>query len=537
MTARLPWAYRLSRLTTGCCVAVALVMVAAATILATESLASPSDSSGSSDDCTLFAFDNVSIPFTHNLRLEMQQPEKYPDNPVVRRGPPGTPDEFGVQFYGSIIRDNDLFRLWYVAVDRELERNSRCVRCWRPAYAESRDGIHWEKPDLGLVEYKGNKTNNLVRIDPAPLGMINLKVLHEPDDPDPGRRYKMSAHTWWWDGKRRGRGTLAPLFSRDGVRWHLAIDTKPVGGLLPVEDIVLPPHHFEAAGGLYKWQGMYFASGQSGPPQGHGMLPYSGREVLMHRSPDFVHWSKTASVGFVRSSQRASFAYGTGEESHEGVSVWNRNNVLIGIYGRWHGAKDWRKRTIDLGLLISNDGVHFREPLPEWTFLRRGEDGQWDQGGLLQGQGFENVGDKTLVWYGAWDPRDGQNYQPRGGVGLATLPRDRFGALSVDGDGTAELVTSTVSASKADPRRLWLNVDGLGEESILRVELLDERERPLRGYSGEHAAIVRDGGFRTPVVWAAESQSTELPDRFRVRVFFEGEHPEKIRFHAAYVSS
>src|SRR5437763_1506492 len=29
------------------------------------------------------------------------------------------------------------------------------------AYAESRDGIHWMKPKLGVVEFRGSKANNL----------------------------------------------------------------------------------------------------------------------------------------------------------------------------------------------------------------------------------------------------------------------------------------------------------------------------------------------------------------------------------------
>ena len=37
-------------------------------------------------EATLFPFDNVSIPYTNNLLLEMSQPRKYPENPVF---PPG----------------------------------------------------------------------------------------------------------------------------------------------------------------------------------------------------------------------------------------------------------------------------------------------------------------------------------------------------------------------------------------------------------------------------------------------------------------
>ena len=57
------------------------------------------------DAMTLFAFDNVSIPHTQNLRLQMRQPIRHPANPVLARGAPGSPDAHGVQFYGSVIHD------------------------------------------------------------------------------------------------------------------------------------------------------------------------------------------------------------------------------------------------------------------------------------------------------------------------------------------------------------------------------------------------------------------------------------------------
>ena len=57
---------------------------------------------------------------------------------------------------------------------------------WRPAYAESDDGVDWIKPNLGLVEHRGSTANNLILTDPAPLGILNLKVLADPDDSDPG---------------------------------------------------------------------------------------------------------------------------------------------------------------------------------------------------------------------------------------------------------------------------------------------------------------------------------------------------------------
>src|ERR1051325_2581156 len=63
----------------------------------------------------LFAFDDYSIPFRKNLFLTLERPAKYPQNPVVRRGPDGSPDSGRTQFHGSVLKVNGQYKMWYVA--------------------------------------------------------------------------------------------------------------------------------------------------------------------------------------------------------------------------------------------------------------------------------------------------------------------------------------------------------------------------------------------------------------------------------------
>jgi hypothetical protein len=490
---------------------------------------------------TLFAFDQVSIPYSQNLRLEMRAPARHPANPVLTRGEPGSPDAMGVQFYGSVIHEGGRYRMWYVAYDDDTANKVASSR-WRPAYAESPDGLHWTKPNLGLVEFRGSKNNNLIQIDPAPLGMINLKVLSEPDDSNPERRYKMSTHVYFRRSRRLG--TLAPFVSADGLSWKMLADAKPVKAELAEKDLVLPAVHFEPCGGLYRWDGMYYICGQNAL---NAPLPYQGRVTRLYRSPDFAHWSQTSNVSFVREPQHVVLGPGRsleGEQCHEGISVWNRRNVLLGLVGFWHGAKEWKDITIDLGFVISNDGLHFREPVEERVFLKRGEDDEWDQGGVIQGQGFENIGDQTFIYYGTWDPRE--SAAPRGGVGIATLLRDRFGDLVVKEAGkgkgdyqlpviTSEFITTALSMADSKTHRFFVNADGLGPEAALRIELLDEKEMPVAGYSGQDAAVIRENGFQSPITWKRRSEVGNLPARIHLRVVFEGKSNTNIRFSALYV--
>jgi|UniRef100_UPI0037843773 hypothetical protein len=482
---------------------------------------------------TLFAFDNVAIPHTQNLKLEMRQPVRHPANPVVKRGEPGTPDAHGVQFYGSIIKDNGKYRMWYVAFD-DAGKGAVASERWRAAYAESTDGVTWMKPELGLVEFRGSKKNNLVDVGGA-WGFVNLKVIKDESDPDASRRYKMVTHVYFRHQTRLG--TLLPFVSADGLTWRPVKDVKPVKGELRKQDLLVPGFHLEPACGLYQWDGQYFLTAQNAMPHTHH---YQGRVVRLHRSADFVNWSATSTLGFVRTPQHEYLGAGRsreGEQNHEGIAVWSRGNVLLGVYGRWHGAAECKVVTVDLGFVLSNDGHNFREPKHEWTLLERGKDGEWDQGGIIQGQGFENIGEKTFLYYGAWDPRaTGGPEVPRGGVGIAAWPRDRMGDLVFDASGEgpgdyqmpkvmAELVTAAVSRPKVG---FFVNVDGLSEEAVLRLEVLDQIERPLPGYS----AVVRQSGFQTPVEFKSDAK---LPERVRLRIVFDGPKRSDIRLSTIYV--
>ena len=486
---------------------------------------------------TVFAFDSISIPYSQNLRLEMRQPTRHAANPVVRRGQPGTPDALGVQFYGSVIRENDKFRMWYVAFDDDTENKVASSR-WRAAYAESTDGLNWTKPDLGLVEYHGSRNNNLLQMGGGPWGFVNIKVLKDEADTDSSRRYKMTSHVYFRYQSRLG--TLLPFVSADGYTWRPVKEVKSVKAELRKEDLLLPSIHFEPSGGLYQWDGMFYACGQNAL---NATRPYQGRVTRMYRSPDFVHWLPTQSIGFVREPQHQVLGAGRsleGEQTHEGISVWNRGNLLLGVVGLWHGAKEWRDISVDLGFVVSNDGLNFREPAHEWTFLKRGEDGAWDQGGLLQGQGFENIGDQTLIYYGAWDPRHWKDAPARGGVGFATLPRDRFGGLVVETMGkgpgnyqlpeiTSEFITAAISVKNAP--QFFLNADGLGPEAALKIELLSANETPLAGFT----STIRQSGYQTPVTW--QKEAGDLPERIRIRVTFEGKRNTDIRFSALYLKT
>src|SRR5262249_16165739 len=92
--------------------------------------------------------DNYVVEHMDNLTKTLHQPAKHEGNPVLKadRSWEGAVD------WASVIHDEEerVFKIWYLTANGL-------------AYGTSRDGIHWEKPSLGIREWQGSKENNLVR--------------------------------------------------------------------------------------------------------------------------------------------------------------------------------------------------------------------------------------------------------------------------------------------------------------------------------------------------------------------------------------
>ena len=291
---------------------------------------------------------------------------------------------------------------------------------------------------------------------------------------------------------------------------------------------------------LYRFGDFYYSTGQllspwTWRPDGSN----TGRTVLAYRSPDFQTWSPATAHAYSRPGQLTNPPV-VGEQMHMGMGLWNRGNVLVGLHGMWRDAatkpekgEHWNKGVhIDLGLVVSNDGVHFREPVPNFKIIARGEPGAWDDTALLQGHAFVNDRDKTMIWYSHWDTSGKLKTME---IGLATLRRDGFGYLSAqEEDNDSEFITDFFELDENET--IHLNVSGVSPDTTLTVELLDRRAQPIPAYS----AKVATSGVRVPVVWSKPA-TTGLKLALRVRypvgspahvyaVYIEGQRPaESVR--------
>jgi hypothetical protein len=473
-------------------------------------------------EVVLFPFDDQSLPFQRGVRLQLVGRNSAGADVVVWPDSPGAPDSGAISYYGSVCRVGDELWMWYLGQGAGEGTHQRlCL-------STSRDGYQWEKPKLGLVEYHGSAQNNLVDLGAGRISVAASATLHDLDDPDPGRRFKMVFETHGRNPTHGQRAEFNVAFSADGLRWTER----------PVE-----PHDLSCEmAGVTKLNGCYYVCAQSGG--GHFGPP---RKLETFVSYDFEHWLAADCMGFMRgnipprpmvSEQHA------GEQVHLGAGLWNRGNVILGVYGQWHGhpSNDRRLVTIDLGLVVSNDALHYREPIPDFRIITAEEHGwRGEEPGqslvypaLEQGQGFENIGDETLTWYGSWSGRDG--------VRVAAWPRDRLGYFEAfRGNKMRSLHEAHVVSAPLDLEcnvaRVFVNVDGLSEHSQIGVEVLSERFEPLAGYAGAECVALSESGLRQPIRWRAHDRIEGAQGPVRLRLSFGGLRPEDIRIYAIYVEA
>jgi hypothetical protein len=462
-------------------------------------------------EAVLFAFDNRAFPFTSQVDLHLI-PGARPQF-VLPPGPEGSHDEV-ILYYGTTIRVGDTFHMWYNGNAGALDNTIGYERVeWRICYATSKDGVSWTKPNLGLVEYKGSKQNNIVDFHDPHL-WSSCAALHDPEDPSPARRFKMV-----YEVKPPGGTRFSVAFSPDGLRWtHFR--GNPVGPALEMA-------------GITRYRGLSYVNGQGGR-----LRMAQGRRLATFASVDFERWSPVPALGLDRTPDvTGPLQEARGhdrEQVHLGAALWNRGNVLVGIYGQWHGhpSDDRKLLTMDLGLAISHDGLHFQEPIAGFPFIpARDQPGSTTGVGaaLMQGQGMENAGDRTLYWYSIW------RGTPGSGVRLVSWERDRLGYIKPFDKHNPRVISSLLRVVEGQSGA-YLNASGLGEYSRIRVGLMDEGFQPIAGYGVDDALPLVADGLRIPLRWKAHDR---LPGdkAMRLDVRFEGVRPEDCRLHAAYVGS
>ena len=146
------------------------------------------------------------------------QAEVRNDSLVVQLPPPAVRrDSVEIRFRTRLYQSPSVFSTVVGnSGDRAQERTHRCVVC----YAESDDGLHFDKPDLGLFSYNGIGRTNIVLVGCGGYSdRYANSVVVDTRDSDPGRRYKMAYYDFESSAGEQRPGVCV-AFSADGIHWR-----------------------------------------------------------------------------------------------------------------------------------------------------------------------------------------------------------------------------------------------------------------------------------------------------------------------------
>ncbi len=351
--------------------------------------------------------DDRIIEKTEGVKLVLGDVQKDAANPLFREDKPWEP-RFD-NLYANVCYDaeSQLYRCWYspFIIDPAVSETPRSD--WDKAkysphdremgvcYAVSHDGLVWEKPSLGVVEFNGSKENNLVVRGPHGAG-----VFRDDAERDAQKRYKMIF-------KDR---VMSVAFSPDGIHWSEAKACDEM----------------EARGDTHNnafWctaLGNYVGITRLWDPKDKKRL------VGRTESSDFLNWTKAVEVLRALSEETDRQTYA--------MPVFEYANVYLGLLM----LIDKKTDTVDCELAWSPDTVSWRRVCPGDSLIPRGPKGSYDWGCVYGAAYPVFEADEIRLYYGgsngkhtSW--RDGffclAHLRPDGFAGYATVSDSKEGSI------------------------------------------------------------------------------------------------------------
>jgi len=419
---------------------------------------------------------------------------KHPDNPLIR--PEADWEPMGYVTYGSVLYDEEegVYKAWcHGLAEPRLYRGKESPIRGAMYYFVSEDGIHWDRPELDLVEIAGHRTNIVALSRHSthekawPCCYELFGVSKDPADPDPERRYKMGYLYLNRDGGPPKRDPfhlgevrgLGVAFSADGVHW------TPVEGPVTSATCDGSTHWMrDPATGRYVLYGRtkHIAPevqklwGEDKFFQQH----HWGRAVRRAESEDFVHWTPDEGQLILA----VDTLDGPGHEIY-GMSVFPYEGIYVGLVQMFYNYADYVY--LDAQLAVSRDGVRFERLSDRSPFIPVGGVGEWDRfNNSLANSAPLRVGDELRFYYGGRnylhsgvhqgpDNGGGSGVPFTGGVGMGTVRLDRFAAMQATFDAGTLLTKPIVFEGGA------LHLNAAVEFGLLDVAVLGAEGEPIEG--------------------------------------------------------
>ena len=471
---------------------------------------------------TILLVDDADILYRSGTKRVLCPLTRSPANPILKSGV--YPWETAIA-WTSVYRDpaTGKYQLWYQAFagDASRDRTRRCV----VSYAESDDGIKFNRPNLGLFDFNGIKETSIVLVaNGGTSDRYGASVIVDPRDRDISRRYKMAYFDFTRDSDGHEYPGLNVAFSPDGIHW-----TKYPQGTLsrtsrgnygepvpfqnePNRPWTIPLSMADAYDVFYDAPRQSFVSyGKmwiDGPDGGMYWKHAMGRIA----SKDFIHWSKPQLILTPDDADPPWLEFHTTPVFYYDECYFAAIQIL---------DRATRGGVVDVELATSRDGFHWERPFRKPFWLARSTGHDFDSGCIFLVAQPIVLENEIRFYYGAYaqGATGGTDYIFTSGIGIATMPRDRFAGLQplarsdqptlkhpLENVGQVTLKPIKIRRSSS----LALNADASSGE--IHVEVLDADGKRVQGFSYDEAVPIKGDSLKHAVQWKSGGFSS-LPEQ------------------------
>ena len=409
------------------------------------------------------------------LRLHRPQPR---DIAIVF----GKPWEGNTSALWSVFRDGDIYRMYYRA-SNAASIGGKTTHPTFLCYAESKDGIHWRRPNLGRVAFEGSKENNIT------ARQVFTPFKDANPDCTPGARYKAFGVISLTKPRRR---QLLAYQSADGLRWR-RMRSEPVmtDGVTPHAFDTVNVAFWDSVRGEYR---AYIRDWRDGK-----------RDIKTATSKDFLNWSEPQWLEYPGAAQ---------EELYTNmVRPYGRNpHLFIGFPTRYMPQRGSITEPL---FMASRDARTFR---------------LWEEAIIRPGRNSDRWGNRcNYIWYGLIETASdlpgkpteysifsGEHYYMEGAVKLRRFTYRPDGFVSVNAPFSGgNVLTKPLKFSGAN---LLLNVS-TAAAGLIRVEVQDADGKAVPGYEAANCQEIYGDEIERLVTWQRGPDVSSMQGR-PVRLLF-----------------
>jgi hypothetical protein len=473
-------------------------------------------------------FDDLLIESVENVERLVHKPERFQLNPIIR------PDRPWEQIFETTVSavavlfdpKEDIFRCWYMnetVIPRKfgVEKEDALEFVTDPnaismsiCYAESKDGINWKKPNLGILKYNGSETN-IILGGQGYSSVFNMTPVIDPFEPDPAKRFKTLYTIWPHD--MSGVQDIA-AYSADGIHWT-SFKEKPSFGkhgnrLDDVHKILVDP-----LGRLFimtsRHNDMYAGSLNLRNPRVGGFTPpyypydfyrRNKRRIFQSESADFLHWTEPH-IAIIPED-----GFDGIDHTFYGMPQFDIGDVRVGFLNVFQYVEN----RLSVQLTYSHNGHDWIRFNRGATWLDHGAAEEWDSVMVAIENPPIPVGDEWFIYYGGaschhdwWLAGESENLDvqeardismARYAIGLLRMRQEGIVGMHANAVRQGILITRPLIS---EGRRLAINAE-CGSRGSIQVEVADALDQVLPGFSRGECDTFTGNSINHIVTWRGQ---------------------------------